>query len=329
MNSKLLTALIVMSTIVVSCKNDSGGSSSNSKSQISGNFIDSAVKGLEYKSGSLSGVTDSSGKYLCNSGETVTFYVNDIEVGSANCAKSLTPVSITDSSTFTDTKAQNLAFLLQSMDTTPLDGIDITSSKSSITAIDLSDDAAISSIVSGMPNSGLTRAEAVNHMKAFSGNISEFDIEATCEDSASDPNYSGDCDDFEFLGKFDGTVFTIDIDGYSKTSDSSANAPSTGMTGTSLNLGGVVNGSGRNSTTGATSMTSGDAMYFKDLEESSSSVCSNLGHSYVRHAVRISDLTLNENGSGTGKFSYSVTCSNSGVKTDYDEFWGSLSLTKK
>lgn len=320
--------ILVLGTLIISCSKEA--EDSDSKGLTTGYFIDSAVQGLEFKTSTQSGTTDANGKFSCVSGETIKFLINGIEVGSANCSSSLNPVKITNSTGFSDTKALNLAFLLQSMDSDTSDGINISSAKSSISSIDLTDDSAIDTIVSSMPNNSLTRTQAQNHMKAFSGNISKLQVSAACVDSASEEEYTGSCEEFSFAAAFDGNKLSINIDGYGKVSDTTANSPSKTISTANLTIGGVLNGGGRNTATGNTTMSSGDPMYFKDLEETSSSVCTMLGHSYVRHAIRITDFVLNpDSNSTTGKFAYTVTCDNNGTKSDYDEFWGTLAIEKQ
>ena len=86
-----------------------------------GVFIDSPVSGLYYETETHSGFTDGNGKYNYEEGETVTFYIGDIKLGSAKASEELTPLSITSTSdaTLETLEVQNIAALLQTLD---LDG---------------------------------------------------------------------------------------------------------------------------------------------------------------------------------------------------------------
>lgn len=86
-----------------------------------GIFVDSPVSGLRYETETYSGFTDENGKYNYEEGETVTFYIGDIKLGSAKASEELTPLSITSTSdaTLETLEVQNIAALLQTLD---LDG---------------------------------------------------------------------------------------------------------------------------------------------------------------------------------------------------------------
>lgn len=324
----MLTSLLILASCGGS--NSSGnGSNGGSSSVISGKFIDAPVFGLEYSSDSYSGTTDAQGSYSCQPGETVTFLINGFEVGSASCAKLLTPVEVTDSTDYSDQKANNLALLLQSIDSDgdPNNGITLGADKSNITApIDLTDDTAIDNVVAVMPNNTLTRQQALDHVRSFAGNIGTWELAVTCVGSATNPVFSGTCLPFTERISFDGYNFTSKIDGYEKDYLS----PTVNSTGGVLNFGGVVNEGTRNASTGETEMTSGQGLYFRDVEETESSTCNFLGYDYVMHAIRVTDVTLDEdNNSRTGKIAYTVICRDEiGDNREYDEFWGTIALSK-
>lgn len=107
------------------------GSSSQSTAtdqQSTGVFIDSAVSGLEYiTSSDVSGITDENGTFKYNSGDTITFSMGSIVLGSATASDVLTPYSL-----FTQNSehAVNLAQLLITLDAdqNPDNGIDLINS---------------------------------------------------------------------------------------------------------------------------------------------------------------------------------------------------------
>jgi hypothetical protein len=82
-----------------------------------GVFLDSAVEGLDYTSGSLSGLTDSSAGFEYEQNQNVTFSVGGIELGSAAGAATLTPLSlVTDAVDETDRAVINILRFLQTLD---------------------------------------------------------------------------------------------------------------------------------------------------------------------------------------------------------------------
>jgi len=106
------------------------GSSDSDKKEtpLKGSFIDSAVSGLLYTtSGGLTGETNSQGTFEYHDGESVTFSLGELTLGTTKAAEVLTPVELTNSSSQNDAKAVNLARLLQSLDSddNPENGITI------------------------------------------------------------------------------------------------------------------------------------------------------------------------------------------------------------
>ncbi|MEL7298347.1 MAG: hypothetical protein AAGJ86_11860, partial [Pseudomonadota bacterium] len=59
-----------------------------------GVFKDSNVAGLSYVSGGESGVTTADGRFTCETGETVTFSIGAVQLGTADCATLLSPASL-------------------------------------------------------------------------------------------------------------------------------------------------------------------------------------------------------------------------------------------
>jgi hypothetical protein len=128
-------ALSIVASLVVGC----GGSDSTTTpttsntdttlpttnvSTITGQFIDSAVEGLDYSCGDMSGTTNSNGDFTCEVGKTVTFKLGDYTIGSAVASQTMTPVTLHP----TDTKAQeNTLRLLQTLDNdgNPANGINL------------------------------------------------------------------------------------------------------------------------------------------------------------------------------------------------------------
>ena len=89
-----------------------------------GRLIDAPVEGVSYQSGSLAGITGSSGEFQYEVGSTIRFFIGDIDLGRAVTGKSvITPLDLVVDGA-TDTPAViNIARLLQSLDSDPDDGI--------------------------------------------------------------------------------------------------------------------------------------------------------------------------------------------------------------
>jgi hypothetical protein len=89
-----------------------------------GRLIDAPVEGVSYQSGSLAGITGSSGEFQYEVGNTIRFFIGDIALGRAVRGKSvITPLDLVVDGA-TDTPAViNIARLLQSLDSDPGDGV--------------------------------------------------------------------------------------------------------------------------------------------------------------------------------------------------------------
>ena len=89
-----------------------------------GRLIDAPVEGVSYQSGSLAGITGSSGEFQYEVGNTIRFFIGDIALGRAVSGKSvITPLDLVVDGA-TDTPAViNIARLLQSLDSDPGDGV--------------------------------------------------------------------------------------------------------------------------------------------------------------------------------------------------------------
>ena len=124
----LLPILIVLSLFSMSCSSSSDGSDGSGASSSSGIFVDSPVSGLDYKTDTQSGLTDANGRFLFQEGETVTFSIGGLDLGSGIARPVLTPVEIvTGAISANDLKVINLCRLLQSLDVDgdPSNGIEI------------------------------------------------------------------------------------------------------------------------------------------------------------------------------------------------------------
>jgi hypothetical protein len=90
----------------------------------SGNFSAPATEGLNYQSGSVSGITGEGGEFQYEQDQPVQFSIGDIKLGSAVAGKPVvTTQDLVASSSDAGTAATNLSRLLQSLDSDPADGI--------------------------------------------------------------------------------------------------------------------------------------------------------------------------------------------------------------
>ncbi len=86
MNNKLLALPLIVAAVI--------GCSDDKKEIKTGVFIDSAVQGLHYNTASRSGLTSAKGEFQYEPGETVTFSLGGIELGSAPGADRITPFDL-------------------------------------------------------------------------------------------------------------------------------------------------------------------------------------------------------------------------------------------
>ncbi len=116
-----------VSLMLISC----GGSSdpaSDPSEVLSGIFTDAIVSGVSYVTETRSGFTNAKGEYDYVPGETVTFSIGGIVLGSSSAGPVVTPLSLVGTSDVTNPVAINIVRLLMSLDTdgNPNNGIQIT-----------------------------------------------------------------------------------------------------------------------------------------------------------------------------------------------------------
>jgi Cysteine-rich secretory protein family/Putative metal-binding motif len=106
-----------------------GGSSASGAAVNEGTFVDSPVEGLTYSTETRFGITDSHGRFRFLEGETVAFFIEDLELGQAPASQTLTPLDIVaGAGGITDQRVTNIARTLQSLDQdgNPDNGITLT-----------------------------------------------------------------------------------------------------------------------------------------------------------------------------------------------------------
>ncbi len=86
------------------------------KAQINGQFYDSAVSGLEYAAGDAAKAsTGPNGEFTCRDGDTVSFTIGGVALGSAPCATVITPVQLAGAAA-SDARVVNRLMALQLLD---------------------------------------------------------------------------------------------------------------------------------------------------------------------------------------------------------------------
>lgn len=104
---------------------------------VNGVFLDGAVEGLTYKAGSATpATTGPKGEFTCLQGDTVSFSVGGINLGSATCATIISPLQLANASSPNDTAVVNRLLALQLLDddSDPQNGIKISAAVSSALA---------------------------------------------------------------------------------------------------------------------------------------------------------------------------------------------------
>ena len=107
----------LMAATLVAC----GGGSGAGPNVRTGYFIDSAVEGLRYQSGSQSGYTDSNGTFQYEEGQPVTFSIGNLKLGSLVVKNSrVFPVDLIDGAT--DERHPTVSLMAQILQTLDSDG---------------------------------------------------------------------------------------------------------------------------------------------------------------------------------------------------------------
>ncbi len=93
-----------------------GGGGGDGPAARTGVFTDSPVAGLRYQTDTQEGITAADGTFRYRDGETVTFHLGELQLGSATAAEQLSPLDLVDGAEITDSRVTNMLVLLQSLD---------------------------------------------------------------------------------------------------------------------------------------------------------------------------------------------------------------------
>ena len=89
----------------VTCIANCSSTTSTSAAENTGVFVDSAVAGVTFTTSSgLSGTTNSSGEFGYRSGDTASFSIGDVDLGTVTASAVLTPVEVMGASGTADPK---------------------------------------------------------------------------------------------------------------------------------------------------------------------------------------------------------------------------------
>ncbi len=109
------SALAVL--ILAGCGGGSGGTVDTATGLSTATFIDAPVDGLEFVSPTQNGITDSNGNFIYKEGESVTFHIGNLYLGSAKPKNGkITPLDLVATTNVNDPKVVNILQTLQTLD---------------------------------------------------------------------------------------------------------------------------------------------------------------------------------------------------------------------
>ncbi|MGM0554218.1 MAG: hypothetical protein ACQETK_10570 [Pseudomonadota bacterium] len=92
---------------------------SESEPAATGIFLNAPVANLGYRTDTLEGFTSPNGEFRYRPGETVTFFIGDLEFPSVTAAPMLTPLDLADTTDLLEPMVINIIRLLQTLDADP------------------------------------------------------------------------------------------------------------------------------------------------------------------------------------------------------------------
>ena len=124
--SSLAAFAMAAAAALTACGGGGGGTTAASPA-VTGKFVDATVVGLGYKCGAataLTGSTNAKGEFTCQTGESVSFYVGGIKLGTLASAQAvITPLDLAGSgATPSNTTVNNIVRFLMSISSTAATG---------------------------------------------------------------------------------------------------------------------------------------------------------------------------------------------------------------
>lgn len=126
---RALGLAMAFSAAVSACGGGGGGGGGTTASTKTGTFSDSPVEGLSYVTGGVTAKTDAAGHFTYTEGQTVTFKVGDIVLGTVTPKALVTPITlVTGATNELDPTVTNISKFLQTIDddNNPANGIRLT-----------------------------------------------------------------------------------------------------------------------------------------------------------------------------------------------------------
>ncbi len=108
--------LLIFGLILTSCGGGGGGDGDLGQTTTTGYFKDSNTAGLTYQSGGINGLTEADGKFTCETGNTVTFSVGGVVLGTASCGPIVTPIDLVASGSIDNSTVLNIVRFLMMLD---------------------------------------------------------------------------------------------------------------------------------------------------------------------------------------------------------------------
>jgi hypothetical protein len=203
--NKYLSSLTALSlAVMVSACGGGGDATPTSNETLTGVFIDSPVINVGYRTATQTGNTNSLGQYTYLDGETVTFFIGDLEFPPTPAASVITPLELADSTVVTNPVVVNIIRLLQTLDKdgNPDNGIQITEeAKGAATQVDFTldeaafeSDQAVTTLISSAGQdttvvSLVSTEEALQHFQQSLNSLAE-DVTVTASVTVTTTAYS-------------------------------------------------------------------------------------------------------------------------------------------
>lgn len=122
MRKQMIRTITAITTLAIASLVGCGGGGSGGTTTKTGYFIDSAVEGLEYTSGSTTGITDADGSFKYEEGKPVTFKIGSMVLGSLTVTNSkVFPVDLVSGAT--DETHPNVSLMAQILQSLDSDGV--------------------------------------------------------------------------------------------------------------------------------------------------------------------------------------------------------------
>lgn len=119
--SRVLWVLGLM-FLLMGCIEEKVPSNNTASNQVSGSvlhgqFLDAATEGISYRSDSYDGLeTDSEGRFIYEEGDTISFSVGGVFLGTSKAKPIITPVDLVENGSLGDERVKNITRFLQTLD---------------------------------------------------------------------------------------------------------------------------------------------------------------------------------------------------------------------